>query len=219
MGLGFRLEVEPAMQSREQEHVTQLLDAACKGDRHAAAELLPLVYDELRRLASSRLSKEPGGGAGMTLEPTALVHDVYLRLMGGKDDLRWDSRGHFFGAAAIAMRRILVERARHKRRIKHGGNRKREMLDEASLVAEPAPEDVLDLDSALQELEKHDKRKHEVVMLRYFAGLGVEETANALGVSPATVKNDWTFAKAWLRRAVERLGPVEGREGMDESEG
>lgn len=205
------------MQSRAQEHVTQLLDAACKGDRHAAEELLPMVYDELRRLASARLAKEPGGGAGQTIEPTALVHDVYLRLVGGRD-VKWDSRGHFFGAAAIAMRRILVERARHRRRIKHGGGRKREVLDEASLVAEPPPEELLDLNDALVALEQQDKRKHEVVMLRYFAGLGVDETAAALGVSPATVKNDWTFAKAWLRRHVERLGPRDDPDGDSEGE-
>ena len=188
------------------EEVTQLLALASDGDSQAAAELLPLVYDELRRLARARMAKEAGGGAGFTLQPTALVHEAYMRLLGpGGEQMKWDNRGHFFGAAARAMRRILVERARHRDRIKHGGDRKRvELNDDAKMAAEPEAGELLALDEVLDKLEKYDQRKAEVVMLRYFAGLSVEETAAALGVSEATVKNDWTFARAWLQREMAK---------------
>jgi RNA polymerase sigma factor (TIGR02999 family) len=208
--------------------VTLLLDALAKGDSHASSELLPLVYDELRKLAHVRMNKEPGHAAGYTLEPTALVHEAYLRLVGASGDAstntslegpareqaaRWDNRGHFFAAAALAMRRILVERARSQRRLKRGGDggadggtpaaAKRVELRDDMLISEPDGEELIALDSALDRLQKRDERKYRVVMLRYFAGLSIDETAAAIGVSPATVKNDWTFARAWLHREVE----------------
>jgi RNA polymerase sigma factor (TIGR02999 family) len=185
--------------------VTLLLEAAVAGDQKAGADLLPLVYEELRKLAAARLAKEPGGGAGYTLQPTALVHEAYMRLLGhtaGGGEIRWDSRGHFFGAAALAMRRILVDRARQRGRVKHGGEFKRADVEMDVLSIEPPGDELLALDDALTRLEKSDERKYRVVMLRYFAGLSIEDTAAAIGVSPATVKNDWTFARAWLKRAV-----------------
>ncbi len=187
--------------------VTQLLEQACEGDSHAAAELLPLVYDELRRLSRAKMAAEGGGGAGQTLQPTALVHEAYMRLLGaaGKD-VRWDGRAHFFGAAARAMRRILIERARARNRLKRGGGRDgvRVELDDAAIADESRSEDLIALDEILDKLERHDKRKADVVMMRYFAGLSIEETAAALGVSPATVKNDWTFARAWLNHELSK---------------
>ena len=182
--------------------VTQLLHAAGAGDSKAAAELLPLVYEELRKLARARLAAEPGGGVGLTLQPTALVHEAYMRLV-GDSDVQWNSRGHFFGAAALAMRRILVDRAREKKSLKRGGDRERiEMSDQGAAEVEPPPEEMLALDAALEKLAGLNQRQADVVMLRYFAGLGVDETALALGVSAATVKNDWKFARAWLKREV-----------------
>lgn len=180
--------------------VTQLLAAVNDGDSNASAKLLPLVYDELRKLAKARMAHE---AVGQTLQPTALVHEAYLRLV-GDTNVGWDNRGHFFAAAALAMRRILVERARSRNRIKRGGGRARVELTDGALVSEPPDDDLLVLDEALGRLEKYDKRKADVVMLRYFAGLSIEETAAALGVSPATVKNEWTFARAWLHREVAR---------------
>ncbi len=177
--------------------VTKLLHAAGHGDPVAARELLPMVYEELRHLAASRLAKEPGGGAGYTLEPTALVHEAYLRLVGSAD-VQWNGRGHFFGAAALAMRRILVDRARSRK----GMASKRRELDVDTLAVEPPADELLAIDGALSKLENIDRRKYDVVMLRYFAGLSIEDTAAALDVSPATVKNDWMFARAWLKREV-----------------
>ncbi len=180
-----------------------LIEAACRGDRQAAEDLLPLVYDELRKLAAARMAHEPRAGAGQTLQPTALVHEAYMRLLGQTGaEVRWQGRGHFFGAAAIAMRRILVERARARNAAKRGGGAKRVALDADQLADEPEGEELLALDDALHALEKADPRKHQVVMLRYFAGLSVEDTAAALDLSPATVKNDWAFARAWLRRHI-----------------
>lgn len=179
-----------------------LIEAACKGDAGAAADLLPLVYEELRKLASARMAREPRRGAGQTLQPTALVHEAFLRLIGPDgQSVRWDGRGHFFGAAAIAMRRILVERARARNAEKRGGGRRVD-LEVDQLAEEPESEDMLALDDAMAALAKADARKHEVVMLRYFAGLSIEDTASALNMSPATVKNDWAFARAWLRRRM-----------------
>ena len=178
--------------------VTQMLAAASAGDPKASAELLPVVYEELRRLARGQMKKEV---VGQTLQPTALVHEAYMRLVGGAD-VKWQNRGHFFGAAAQAMRRILVERARHRGRLKHGGGRARVELGDQAMSSEPPATDLLALDEALAKLEARDKRKADVVMLRYFAGLSIEETAAALDVSPATVKNEWTFARAWLFRAL-----------------
>lgn len=189
----------PGMELPE-EHVTQMLREIAGGDSKAADRLLPAVYDELRRLARSRMSKER---AGLTLDPTALVHEAYLRVIGGAKDQQWDHRGHFFAAAALAMRRILVERARHAKRLKHGGGRDREDLGEhAARVEGEEPIDLLALDEALQKLELYDQRKAQIVSLRFFGGLSIEETAAAMGLSPATIKTEWAFARAWLRRAM-----------------
>ncbi len=198
------------MEGDPRNHVTMLLARIHEGDSRAAGELLPVVYDELRRLAKSRLAKERGP---QTLDPTALVHEAYLRLV-GDGDASWGGRGHFFGAAAIAMRRILVERARARNRIKRGGGAARVELTEHALVSEPPSDELLALDEALDRLSAMDVRKSQVVMLRYFAGLGVEETASALGVSEATVKNDWAFARAWLHRELSR-GETRGSEGAE----
>lgn len=182
--------------------MTVLLNAAGSGDPKASEEILPLVYAELRKLAQSRIANEPGGGAGYTLQPTALVHEAYLRLV-GDPNVSWSSRGHFFGAAAIAMRRILVDRARVKGRIKHGRDFERREFDEATLAAdEPDPDTVLALDEALTKLDALGGRSAEVVMLRCFAGLTVPETAAAMGLSERTVKTEWKFACAWLRREL-----------------
>jgi RNA polymerase sigma factor (TIGR02999 family) len=163
--------------------VTQILNAAAGGDSDAARHLLPLVYGELRKLAEARLAKTPPGN---TLQPTALVHEAYLRLIGSGDP-GWQGRNHFFGAAARAMRDILVEQARRKARIKHGGGRARLELDDVQLVVEPDPQEVLAVDEALAKLEKEDPRTAQVVILRYFGGLTEPETAAILDVSESTV--------------------------------
>jgi RNA polymerase sigma factor (TIGR02999 family) len=193
--------------NRAAHEVTQLLQLARGGDSRAAEELLPLVYEELRRLAHGRMAREPIGGAGQTLQATALVHEAYLRLLGPDgQQLNWEGRAHFFGAAARAMRRILIERARSRKRVKRGGGMARIELSEVGVTAEDSSLDsALELEAALSELESLDRRKAEVVMLRYFGGLSIEETALALNVSPATVKNDWTFARAWLQRRIGQL--------------
>jgi RNA polymerase sigma factor (TIGR02999 family) len=174
---------------------TRLLDAAAAGDRRAAAELLPLVYDELRALAAARMAAE---APGHTLQPTALVHEAYLRLIGTDDQPRWDGRGHFFAAAAEAMRRILIEAARRKGGPERGGRHARRDLD----PDHPAPPDradrLLALDAALDRLAAAEPRAAEVVKLRYFAGLTVPEAAAALGISPRTADGDWAYARAWL---------------------
>lgn len=197
------------MSQTQPEQVTRLIDAASAGDPGAADALLPLVYDELRRVAAVHLSRE---AAGQTLQPTALVHEAYLRLLGG-EPVKWQGRGHFFAAAARAMRRILVDRARSKHAEIHGGGRaKLRIDDEALTIADPTPQptgagvDLLALNEALASLEEKDPRQAEVVMMRYFAGLSIEQTAMALGVSTGTVKNDWVYARAWLRREMERRG-------------
>lgn len=178
-------------------NVTMLLQAAAQGDEQSAARLLPVVYQELRKLAASRLGKVPDGN---TLQPTALVHEAYLRLIGGGDP-GWQGRGHFFGAAARAMRDILVEQARRKARIKHGGKRERVEIEAAeeggAEIASPT-EDMVALDEALRRLEAEDPRKGQVVNLRFFAGLTAEQTAEALGVSLGTVEREWRYVKAWL---------------------
>jgi RNA polymerase sigma factor (TIGR02999 family) len=172
------------------------------GGPGTSEELLPAVYDELRKLARARLARER---QQQTLQPTALVHEAYLRVAGERQSARWDRRGHFFAAAALAMRRILVERARHYQRLKHGAGGERVELDSAIAQVDPALTDLVAVDEALTRLEAIDARKAQVVALRYFAGLSIEETAAALDISPATVKNEWTFARAWLYRA---LGPA-----------
>jgi RNA polymerase sigma factor (TIGR02999 family) len=179
--------------------VTHLLNAIDRGDRQAAAELLPLVYDELRRLAHAKLAAEQ---PGQTLQATAMVHEAYLRLVGESEQAKWDGRGHFFAAAAEAMRRILVENARRKKSAKRGGERDREELH-ADLIAAPMPDDeLLAVHEALDRLADKHAEKAELVKLRYFAGLSGDEAARLLGISPSTADRHWTFARAWLRRAI-----------------
>src|SRR3954447_507541 len=186
--------------------ITLAIRALQGGDTRAADDLIKLVYGELRQLARARLAREQDHGAGMTLEATALVHEAYLRVIGnGATQQTWKGRGHFFGAAALAMRRILVERARHQKRMKHGSGRARVGLTDAMMQLESAPVDGTDLialDEALTRLEQFDPRKAKVVSMRYFAGLSIEETAAAMDLSPATVKNEWAFARAWLHREL-----------------
>jgi RNA polymerase sigma factor (TIGR02999 family) len=179
--------------------VTQILQAVEAGDATAAERMLPIVYAELRKLGRSLMARVPPGN---TLQPTALVHEAYLRLV-GKEDPGWNSRGHFFAAAALAMRRILVEQARRKGRYKHGGGGKRLDADEIDIPVEAPSEDVLALDEALESLRLRDKRKCDVVMLRYFAGLTIEETAKVLNISEPTVKRDWRFARALLHEQLD----------------
>jgi RNA polymerase sigma factor (TIGR02999 family) len=180
--------------------VTLVLHAIQSGDPEAPAQLLPLVYEELRRLARRRLAHE---APGQTLQPTALVHEVYLRLIGDKKDVSWDSRGRFFSAAAQAMRRILIENARRKHRFKRCVNLTRRSLEEAELLAPQPREDVLALDEALTELAATDRAAAELVQLRYFGGLSSSEAAQVLGVSKRTAERLWTFARAWLRDRVQ----------------
>jgi RNA polymerase sigma factor (TIGR02999 family) len=184
--------------------VTRLLDAAATGDPQAAAELLPLVYDELRKLAAARMSQE---SPDQTLQPTALVHEAYLRLIGSADERRWDSRGHFFAAAAEAMRRILVDAARRKRTQKHGGTRHRVELTEIADQPKVADDQLLALDAALTRLAVEDPVAARVVELRHFAGLSIEDAAAALGLSRATAYRHWTYARAWLKHAVSETEP------------
>jgi RNA polymerase sigma factor (TIGR02999 family) len=185
--------------------VTRILDAAAGGDPQAAAELLPLVYAELRRLAAAWLGQE---APGHTLQPTALVHEAYLRLVGAADEPCWNSRGHFFGAASQAMRRILVESARRKGRVKHGGGLQRADVDAVDVPVRPPPEEILALDEALTRLGAEDPDAARVVDLHFFAGLSIEEAAEALGVSRATAYRQWTYAKGWLRCAIGGDGPA-----------
>jgi RNA polymerase sigma factor (TIGR02999 family) len=184
--------------------VTQLLDAAAAGDQNAAAELLPLVYDELRKLAAVRMAAET---PNQTLQPTALVHEAYLRLIGPADKARWENRGHFFAAAAEAMRRILVDAARRKRREKHGGDRQRVDLDTVAVVSPEPKEDLIALDSALTRLASEDAQAARLVELRHFAGLTVPEAAQVLGISPRTADRLWSFARAWLHREITTRKP------------
>jgi RNA polymerase sigma factor (TIGR02999 family) len=179
--------------------VTRLCEAAAGGDLKAAADLLPLVYDELRRLAAARLAAEP---SGHTLQPTALVHEAYLRLVGTPDGDRWDHRGHFFAAAAEAMRRILVEAARRKKTARHGGGLHRHDANDLPIAAPPVADDLVALDEALTRFGRVEPQKAELVKLRYFVGLTIEQTAEALGISPATAKRHWTYSKAWLFQAM-----------------
>jgi RNA polymerase sigma factor (TIGR02999 family) len=184
------------------EDVTSILKAIDSGDPSASEELLPLVYAELRRLAAGRMTRE---NPGQTLDATGLVHEAYLRLVDQTNPPQWESRAHFFGAAAEAMRRILIERARHKRSAKAGGNLHRQALPDVQVSGGEWLDDLLALDAALDKLAALDRRKTEVVKLRFFAGLTIEQVALMLGVSTTTVENDWAFARCWLQ--VEMEGP------------
>ena len=175
--------------------VTRVLAAVERGDPRAAEQLLPLVYDELRKLAAQRLAAEK---PGQTLQPTALVHDAYLRLVDVDEAQKWNGRGHFFAAAAEAMRRILVENARRKMRVRHGGGRTRLTLADLDLVVEPPDEDLLALDEALEGLATVNPRAAELVKLRYFAGLTGQEAAGVLNISPRKADQVWAYARAWL---------------------
>jgi RNA polymerase sigma factor (TIGR02999 family) len=176
--------------------VTGILQQMESGDPTAAAQLLPLIYDELRRLARAKLAHEP---PGHTLQPTALVHEAYLRLVGGNAAQEWNGRRHFFAAAAEAMRRILIEQARHRRTLKAAGDRERITLSDVPQEARDDPVDLLALDDALRKLEQHSPRRAELVKLRYFAGLTIDQAAQALRVAPSTASADWVYAKSWLR--------------------
>ena len=180
--------------------VTRILSAIEAGDPHAAEQLLPLIYDELRKLASAKLAQEK---PGQTLSATALVHDAYLRLVGGDAQRAWDSRGHFFAAAAEAMRRILVENARRKRSRKHGGDRHRQALDPSGIAAPEAAEELLALDEALTRLSAVEPQVAELVKLRYFAGLTIPQAATQLGISARTADAWWSYAKAWFQAALQ----------------
>ncbi len=179
--------------------VTRILSDLAQGDAHAAGQLLPLVYEELRKLAAARMAEEAPGN---TLNATALVHEAYLRLVGPADAARWDNRGHFFAAAAEAMRRILVEAARRKQREKHGGGRECVTLEAAQPVAPDLRHDLVALDAALTRLEAEDPQAAKLVELRHFTGLSVAEAALALGISPRTADRVWAFARAWLHREL-----------------
>jgi RNA polymerase sigma factor (TIGR02999 family) len=181
--------------------VTRILSAIGEGDPRAAEQLLPIVYDELRRLAVQKLAHEK---PGHTLQATALVHEAYLRLVDGEREAPWNSRGHFLAAAAEAMRRILVESARRKHSLKRGGDRVRVELDGLALVGPEPREDLLALDAALSRLAATDRVAAELVQLRYFAGLTLPEAAECLAVSPRTAGRLWAFARAWLRREIDR---------------
>lgn len=180
--------------------MTRILLAIERDDPRAAGQLLPLVYDELRKLAARKLAQE---NPGQTLQATALVHDAYLRLVG---DQQFDSRGHFFAAAAEAMRRILVERARRKNRLKHGGGRRRVDLDAAGSLAEDPGEDLEALDEALTKLAAEDPGKAELVKLRFFAGLTMPEIAGVMNISLATAERHWTYARTWLYAELKDRG-------------
>ncbi|MCI0684004.1 MAG: ECF-type sigma factor [Gemmataceae bacterium] len=181
--------------------VTRILAAVQQGDRHVAGQLLPLVYEELRRLAAQRMAQE---APGQTLQPTALVHEAYLRLVGDEDTRQWDSRGHFFAAAAEAMRRILIDKARSKATGKRGGQGKRLDLDQLALAASEPSAELLALDGALTELEQHDAVAAQLVKLRFFAGLTHQDAAEALGISRRAADRLWSLARAWLFQELDR---------------
>ena len=187
---------------RPMSDATSILNAISHNDPRAACQLLPLVYDELRRLAAQKMAREP---AGQTIEATALVHEAYLRLIGGDPGKVWDGRAHFFAAAAEAMRRILVERARARHRLKRGGRFDRAQVapDEVAAPEQPDWDEMLAIDGALDQLAAADPKAAELVKLRYFAGFSLAESAEILGVSTRTANRLWSYARAWLRRAVQ----------------
>ena len=180
--------------------VTVILNRVEQGDPRAAEELLPLIYDELRRLAAHKMANE---AAGHTLQPTALVHEAYLRLVGNHDH-KWNGRGHFFGAAAEAMRRILIDNARRKQAARHGGGRARLDINEIEISSTPKDDELLAVSDALEKLATRDKQKAELVKLRYFVGLTTEEAAEVLGISVPTADRWWNFSRAWLFEEIER---------------
>lgn len=190
--------------SANRETVSFLLAGASErseeSQQQLAEELLPMVYEELKRLAGRQMAQER---PGQTIQPTALVHEAYMRLV-SKPDLKWDGRRHFFAAAARSMRQILINRANRKKAQKHGGDRRREEWFDVPQGSVPEDERILALDSALLELEQIDPRKGEIVNLRYFAGLSIEETAKAMDLSAATVKRDWQFSRTWLHRRISQ---------------
>ena len=186
--------------------VTRILSAIEDGDPHAAEQLLPLVYEELRKLAAQKLAQEK---PGQTLQATALVHEAYLRLVDVEKAHHWNSRGHFFAAAAEAMRRILVDQARHKASRKGGGGRLRQDLDGVETALPEIPEDLLALDEALNKLEATDKKAAELVHLRFFAGLPLPEAAQMLGISPRTADRLWAYARAWLHQEIQGTAPAQ----------
>jgi len=179
--------------------VTRILSAIEQGDPSAAEQLLPLVYDELRKLAAHKMAQED---PGQTLQATALVHEAYIRLVDVGKEQRWNGRGHFFAAAAEAMRRLLVDNARRKGRQRHGGDRCRAELLEGDLTVDVPPHEVLLVDEALSELAQEDPHAAQVLKLRYFGGFSIEEAARLLGTSRATAYRDWTYARAWVRRQI-----------------
>ena len=202
MKAGFRVPIPGTLRKVARlSEVTRILSAVEQGDQHAAERLLPLVYDELRKLAALKMAQEK---PGHTLQATALVHEAYLRLLGGDKAQRWDGRAHFFAAAAEAMRRILIENARRKKRLKHGGNLQRVDVDAVELPMPLPDDDLLALDEALDRLATMDLRAAQVVKLCFFVGLTQAEAARELGVSPSTVERLWGFARAWLFREVKK---------------
>lgn len=181
--------------------ITRVLSAIEAGQPHAAEQLLPLVYEELRKLAAQRLVHEK---PGQTLQATALVHEAYLRLVDGKELQQWNGRGHFFAAAAEAMRRILIDKARHKRTAKAGGGRHCQELTDIPAPDDGPEIDLLALDEALQKLEKQDQRRAKLVKLRFFARLTIQQAAEVLGIATSTAQNDWAYARYWLRLEIEK---------------
>jgi RNA polymerase sigma factor (TIGR02999 family) len=184
--------------------VTRILSAIEQGDSHAAEQLLPVVYDELRKLAAQKLAHEK---PGQTLEATALVHEAYVRLVDVEKAQHWNSRGHFFAAAAEAMRRILVENARRKQSRKQGGHLVRQDLEAVDVAAPETPDELLALDEAIQKLASQDKAAADVVQLRFFAGLPLAEVAKLLGISQRTADRLWAYARAWLHQEIQASGP------------
>jgi RNA polymerase sigma factor (TIGR02999 family) len=180
--------------------LTRILDSLQRGDAKASEELLPLVYNELRRLAAHKMAQIP---PGQTLQPTALVHEAYLRLVGNENP-KWDGRGHFFAAAAEAMRRILIEDARRKSALRHGGGQRRLEISELEIAAETKDDEMLAINEVLEELAKRDKEKAELVKLRYFVGLTLEEAAEVLCISVTMAKRHWAYSRAWLLREIRR---------------
>lgn len=179
--------------------ITLMLQAVARGERQASSDLLPLVYEELRQLAGARMARE---SAGQTLQPTALVHEAWLRLV-GEGNRNWENRAHFFGAAAEAMRRILIENARRKSRLKRGGDQVRVELEELDLATTTPDDKILLIDEALAQLQQEDPEKAKIVVLKFFGGLTNQEVAQTLGVTERTVERQWAFAKAWMFRCIK----------------